>query len=156
MGVPPSVKIHKRILKMMQFSGHPRMIFYIVTPLQGFIGWPKFVSDIYQDILRTDGDSSISWYILAVIFEEDQRISNYVIVRESTIYTGGSSIYYGHDIGRLIVLIGKGGCGNSCVLDTTITTLLQRHVQSMLNIMLSTTTVKDAYLINMSTIFSPK
>ena len=74
-------------------------------------------------------------------------------MRAEILHTGGSSADDLQDIGRLIVIIGKGGGGKSHVLDSIITTLFQRHVWSMPNIMLSTTTEKSAYLINASNIF---
>ena len=84
---------------------------------------------------------------------EYQRLSHNGILRESTLQISEYKTYDGKDIGIFIYLIGKGGGGKSHVLDSIITTLFQRHVWSMPNIMLSTTTEKSAYLINASNIF---
>ena len=69
-------------------------------------------------------------------------------MRAATIKTGESSTHDGHDIGRLIVLVGKGGGFKSYVFYDTPPTLFQRHVWSISIIMVFSTTGKADFLIN--------
>ena len=106
------------------------------------------MSEVYQDILRNDGDRAMCREILAGNLGEDQRLDRLGVVREATIHTDEARTDDVQGIGRLISLFGKGGGCNSHVLGATITTLLQRHGWSMSNIMVSSTIGKAASLIN--------